>query len=59
VPRYRLNPVISEAQNRYGSISRLKLTPAASMAIISLLSANLTVKKITDIKTNKAEKRFE
>ena len=50
---------MSAEHSMYGSMSRLKLTPAASMAIISLLSANLTVKKITDMKTKRAEKRLE
>ena len=42
----------------YGRSSRLKLVPAASMAIISELPANLEVKNMTAINTNSGEKRL-
>ena len=38
--------------SRYGLISLLKLIPLLSMAIISVLAANLLVKKMTEIKQN-------
>ena len=46
------------AEIMYGLISRLLLTPAASMEIISLLPASLDVKNITAMKTNNGEKRL-
>ena len=42
----------------YGRISRLKLTPAAIMAIISEFPAIFEVKNITAIKTNRGENRL-
>ena len=40
------------AEMAYGNISLRKLIPLASMAMISELSANLEVKKITAINVN-------
>ena len=42
----------------YGRNSRLKLTPAANIDIISELPAIFDVKKMTAINTNNGEKRF-
>jgi hypothetical protein len=42
----------------YGTIRRLKLTPAARIEIISELPAIFDVKNITAMKTNKGEKRL-
>jgi hypothetical protein len=42
----------------YGTIRRLKLTPAARMEIISELPAIFDVKNMTAMKTNNGEKRF-
>ena len=42
----------------YGRMSRLKLTPAANMAMISELPANFEVKKMTAMKTNSGLNRL-
>jgi hypothetical protein len=42
----------------YGLSKRLKLTPAASIEIISEFPAIFEVKKITAMNTNSGEKRF-
>ena len=44
---------MSNAETKYGNIIRLKLTPLASMAIISVFSAILEVKKMTATLTEK------
>ena len=49
---------MSAAEMKEGRISRLKLRPEASMAMISLLPANFDVKKMTAMKTNSGEKRL-
>lgn len=46
------------AETIYGRISRLKLTPAASMDMISELPASFEVKNITAIKTNSGLNRL-
>ena len=40
-------------------MSRLKLMPDASMAMISLLPASFDVKKMTAMNTNSGENRLE
>ena len=49
---------IIKAEIIYGLISRLKLTPAASIDIISELPASLEVKKITAMNTNSGLNRL-
>ena len=43
----------------YGRINLLKEMPAASIEMISESPANFDVKKMTAMKTNNGEKRFE
>jgi hypothetical protein len=50
---------IMAADIMYGRKRRLKLIPVDIIAIISEFSANLEVKKITEMKTNNGLKRFE
>jgi hypothetical protein len=54
----KVNDDIMAADTIYGTIRRLKLIPLDNMAIISELSANFEVKKITAIKVNNWLKRF-
>jgi 4-hydroxythreonine-4-phosphate dehydrogenase len=51
----KLAIAIIPAEIAYGNISRRKLMPLASIAIISELSASLEVKKITAINVNRGE----
>ena len=52
--RAQITAIIS-ADQKYGTINRLKLTPLLSMAIISVLYAILEVKNITVMKVNNGE----
>jgi hypothetical protein len=59
VPSTKLRTAIKVDATIYGRQSLLILIPVLIIAIISEFSASLLVKKITAMKTNKAEKRFE
>jgi hypothetical protein len=52
-----VNKAITSEARKYGHIIRLKLIPLFRMAIISVLTAILDVKKITEIKTNNGANR--
>jgi precorrin-6B methylase 1 len=52
------NRAITPAEIMYGRRKRLKLTPEACKATISVCEANFDVKNITAIKTNKELKRL-
>ena len=54
----KLAIAIIPAEIAYGNISRRKLMPLASIAIISELSASLEVKKITAINVNSGLNRL-
>ena len=57
-PKAKDSKAIIVAEIIYGRSNLLKLIPVERIAIISELSASLVVKKITEINTNKALKRF-
>jgi len=50
---------MSAADSMYGLMSRRKLVPVASMAMISELPASFEVKNMTAMKTKSGEKRLE
>jgi hypothetical protein len=57
-PSKKVVIAIRPAEIMYGRSKRLKLIPVLFIAIISELSANFVVKKITEMKTNKGLKRL-
>ena len=57
-PRKNVMMEINAAEIMYGRISLLKLTPAASIDIISELPASFDVKNITAMKTNNGLNRL-
>ena len=57
-PKENESKAIMVAEIMYGRNSLLKLIPVERIAMISELSANFVVKKITEINTNNALNKF-
>jgi hypothetical protein len=53
----KVKTAITSEDRKYGHISLLKLIPLLRIAMISVLTAILDVKKMTAIKTKSGEKR--